>query len=414
MRRAGTEHRVLLPDEIRDINNRTIGINPDSLAPKLLKEVVMSQRMKEDMAQASEVIPKVFTSPIMNNRNEYGRISAQTSIELGNKANSILSVGVSPETRGTAEESERPKRLPFIEANTKEVSVGHLKNECIIPVFSKDNEITISHHSFIEAVYDAANEVFRGERVDNPDVRVSHIIKGRIPEAMDKPVNQLLESDRTIYYERMMFCMEIPTIYEDIAGKRLNLTVGGVRAYNQENLYSKKTFEKFKVFIGFKNMVCCNMCVSTDGYKSEIRAMSLGELYRSAIGLFQSYSMDNHIQQMKRLQEYSISEAQFAQFLGKSRMYQYLPAKEKKMLPEMLMTDTQINLVTRAYYSDSNFGRKPDEKELSMWKMYNLLTGANKSSYIDSFLDRSLNAGELSSGICRALSGDSEYSWFIR
>ena len=161
-------------------------------------------------------------------------------------------------------------------------------------------------------------------------------------------------------------------------------------------------------------MVCCNMCISTDGYKSEIRAMSIGELYRAAIGLFQSYSMDNHIQQMRRLQEYSISEAQFAQFLGKSRMYQYLPNKERKMLPEMLMTDTQINLVTKAYYSDSNFGRNPDEKELSMWKMYNLLTGANKSSYIDSFLDRSLNAGELSSGICKALSGDDEYSWFIR
>ena len=397
MRRAGTEQSVLLPDEIRDINNRTIGINPDSLAPKLLKEVVMSQRMKEDIIPAVEFHPVVVTSPIIENKSEY-----------------TSSTGVSPEIKVTVEEQLPKKRLPFIEANTKEVSVGHLKNDCIIPVFSKDNEITISHHSFIEAVYDAANEVFRGERVDNPDVRVSHIIKGRIPEAMNKPVSSLLDSDKTIYYERMMFCMEIPTIYEDIAGNRLNLTVGGVRAYNQENLYSRKTFEKFKVFIGFKNMVCCNMCISTDGYKSEIRAMSLGELYRSAIGLFQSYSMDNHIQMMKRLQEYSISEAQFAQFLGKSRMYQYLPNKEKKQLPEMLMTDTQINLVTKAYYNDSNFGRKPDEKELSMWKMYNLLTGANKSSYIDSFLDRSLNAGELSSGICRAIKGDDEYSWFIR
>ena len=393
MRRAGTEQRVLLPDEIRDIKNRRIGINPDSLAPKLLKQVVMNQ-----IAPASEAMSNVATSPIIDNkRSEYKPYAV-----------------ASPETDATPKEKLSPKRLPFIEANTKEVSVGHLKNDCIIPVFSKDNEITISHHSFIEAVYDAANEVFRSERVDNPEVRVSHIMKGRIPEAMDKPVSSLLDSDKTIYYERMMFCLEIPTIYEDIAGNRLNLTIGGVRAYNQENLYSKKTYEKFKVFIGFKNMVCCNMCVSTDGYKSEIRAMSLGELYRAAIGLFQSYSMDNHIQQMRRLQEYSISEAQFAQFLGKSRMYQYLPNKEKKMLPEMLMTDTQINLVTKAYYNDSNFGRNGDSREISMWKMYNLLTGANKSSYIDSFLDRSLNAGELSSGICRALKGDDEYSWFIR
>lgn len=156
------------------------------------------------------------------------------------------------------------------------------------------------------------------------------------------------------------------------------------------------------------------MCVSTDGYKSEVRVMSMAELYRAAIELFRSYSIGSHLDQMKRLQDYSITEAQFAQFLGKSRMYQFLPNKEKKMLPEMLMTDTQINLVTKAYYNDEDFGRSADEKELSMWKMYNLLTGANKSSYIDSFLDRSLNAGELSTGICKALGGDNEYSWFIR
>ena len=52
------------------------------------------------------------------------------------------------------------KRLPFIEANTKEVSMEHLKSECIVPVFSKDNEITISHPNFIETVWEAANKVF--------------------------------------------------------------------------------------------------------------------------------------------------------------------------------------------------------------------------------------------------------------
>ena len=388
IRRAGTEQRALLPDEIRDINNRTIGINPDSLAPKLLRQAVINQRMKDN------------THPVL--RCPQGIVGVERNIDVQPEETKIE----------PTLEIKPPKRLPFIEANTKEVSVGHLKNDCIIPVFSKDNEVTISHHSFIETVYDAANEIFRGERVDSPDVRVSHIIKGRIPEAISKPVNQLLESDKTIYYERMMFCFEIPTIHENIAGNRLNLTIGGVRAYNNENLYSRKTYEKFKLFIGFKNMVCCNMCVSTDGYKFEVRAMSMAELYRAAIELFRGYSIDNHLEQMKKLQGYSITEAQFAQFLGKSRMYQYLPSKEKKALPEMLMTDTQINLVTKAYYNDEDFGRNGDE--LSMWKMYNLLTGANKSSYIDSFLDRSINAGELSNGICKALAGDNDYSWFIR
>ena len=47
------------------------------------------------------------------------------------------------------------------------------------------------------------------------------------------------------------------------------------------------------------------------------------------------------------------------------------------------------------------------------WKFYNLLTGANKSSYIDSFLDRSLNTTQLALGINAALHGDERYKWFI-
>ena len=48
-------------------------------------------------------------------------------------------------------------------------------------------------------------------------------------------------------------------------------------------------------------------------------------------------------------------ESQFAQFLGRCRLYQFLPADQKKKLPQMLMTDTQIGLVTKAYYNDDNF-----------------------------------------------------------
>ena len=93
------------------------------------------------------------------------------------------------------------KKLPFIEANTKEVTMEHLKNECIVPVFSKDNEITISHPNFIETVWDAANRVFPNESIEQPEIRVSHIIKGRTPEAIHKSVKDLLEEDKTIYYE---------------------------------------------------------------------------------------------------------------------------------------------------------------------------------------------------------------------
>ena len=35
----------------------------------------------------------------------------------------------------------KPKGLHFINANTTEVDIQHLKNDCIVPVFSKDNEL---------------------------------------------------------------------------------------------------------------------------------------------------------------------------------------------------------------------------------------------------------------------------------
>lgn len=306
------------------------------------------------------------------------------------------------------------KKLPFIEANTKEVTIEHLKDDCIVPVFSKDNEITISYPNFIETIWEAANRVFPNESIELPEIRVSHVIKGRIPEAIHKPVKELLEEDKTIYYERMMFCFEVPTIHEDIAGNRLNLTIGGVRAYNHENLYSKKGMEKFKIFIGFKNMVCCNMCISTDGFKSELKVMDIHGLFNAAIQLFQDYNAAKHLYYMGAFKDSYMTEHQFAQFLGKSRLYQYLPNEQKRMLPQMLMTDTQISIVGKSFYNDANFSLPDNQKEISMWNVYNLLTGANKTSYIDNFLDRAYNAIQLADGLNKALYGESEYAWFIQ
>ena len=340
-----------------------------------------------------------------------GIITAASSF----RTDTQLVVPEAPIMKGALEGSMLIERqLPFIEANTREATMQHLKNDCVVPVFSKDNEITISHPSFIETAWEAANQVFKNEDIEEPSIRISHVIKGRTPEAIHKPVKDLLDEDKTIYYERMMFCFEIPSIHEDIEGNRLNLTIGGVRAYNHENLYSKKGMEKFKVFIGFKNMVCCNMCVSTDGYKSELKVMSTADLFSSMIKLFQEYNVAKHLYNMEAYKDNHMTESQFAQFLGKSRMYQFLPSEQKKRLPSMLMTDTQIGLVAKSYYNDENFAMQEGKGEISMWKVYNLLTGANKSSYIDNFIDRALNATQLTEGLNKALNERNEYSWFIQ
>ena len=44
----------------------------------------------------------------------------------------------------------------FIEANTQEVTLHHLKHDCITPVFAKDNELTINHAAFVETIQEAS------------------------------------------------------------------------------------------------------------------------------------------------------------------------------------------------------------------------------------------------------------------
>ena len=77
----------------------------------------------------------------------------------------------------------------------------------------------------------------------------------------------------------------------------------------------------------------------------------------------------------------------------------------------MLITDSQINNVCRDYFTNPNFGAKGNT--ISMFDFHNLLTEANKSSYIDTYLQRAVNATEVAVGINNALHGDTKYAWFL-
>ena len=303
--------------------------------------------------------------------------------------------------------------LPFIMANTLEVSLQHLREDCIIPVFSRDNEKTIAHQEFIEVVLNAVQKVFPYHSITSPEIRVSHQIKGRIPEAIHKPVKELLDNEKTIYYERMAFIVRIPSIREVISGNELSLTIGGVRSYNLENLYNRKTMEKFKFFIGFQNKVCCNLCVSTDGFLENMRASNALELEQKAIEVMQNYKAEVHLETLRKLPEYSLSEHEFAQLIGRARLYQHLPKAEKQAVAPFHFNDSHINTMAKDYYEDKFFSRE-EEGSINLWRVYNLFTQANKSSYIDTFLDRSLNAFEFIQGIKDTkASNDSKYHWFL-
>ena len=115
---------------------------------------------------------------------------------------------------------------------------------------------------------------------------------------------------------------------------------------------------------------------------------------------------------MRALLDTSMSESQFAQLVGKARLYQFLPPAPRKLLPEFEFTDCHLNTIARAYYNDPAFACDK-QGEIDLWRVFNLFTGANKSSYIDSFLTRSRNAMVFADGLAKALAGEKEYSWFV-
>lgn len=303
------------------------------------------------------------------------------------------------------------KSNAFIGANTFETGLLNLKQDCIIPVFSKDNESTISHVEFIDTAMDVVNHFFRGEQIAEPQIRVSHPIKGRIPEAMGKPAAQLLESEKTIYYERMAFVTEIPSIQMVVDGNPLALTVGGVRSYNLENLFGKKSPERFKFFIGFKNSVCCNLCISTDGLKVDLKAGTPTELGSNIYDLFHQFDLNQTIGNYKELPNYAITEQQFANLIGRMKMYSSLPKSKKNGIPELLLTESMLSSIVDDYYNDPKFKSLPDGG-VTLWNLYNYFTEASKGSYIDSFLERTGNSLEMVNHLKDAVKQEC-YSWYL-
>lgn len=300
----------------------------------------------------------------------------------------------------------------FIEANTISVTAEEIKNAHIIPVFVKDNEPLISHSDFIDVASVVTADIFQGEQILAPLIRVSHPIKGRIPEAKDKPAHLLEDREKTLYYERMMFVIEVPSIHDTIDGNKLSLVIGGVKAYNVDNLYSRNISDQhFKVFIGFKNKVCTNLCVWTDGYMGDIRVKNPGQLKGAIRTLLENYNQNFHLHNLKLLTEHSISESQFAHLVGRSRIYNHLPNDMKAEIPPLLFGDQQISNVVRDFYRDNSFSRD-NNGNINLWKLYNLLTGTNKSTYIDTFLDRSINAFSLVEQIRFALQNKTE-CWYL-
>jgi hypothetical protein len=138
---------------------------------------------------------------------------------------------------------------------------------------------------------------------------------------------------------------------------------------------------------------------------------TVGELAKAAFDLFGNFNIHKEIERYNYLPGTMISESQFAQIIGRARMLQNMPYKDKKDLPQFPFSDSQVSLVVKDYYSDESFCRN-DLGNINLWKLFNLFTGANKMSYIDNFLDRNVGCQQFAQGLHEAI-GENKHHWFV-
>ncbi|MBK8700941.1 MAG: DUF3871 family protein [Saprospiraceae bacterium] len=202
--------------------------------------------------------------------------------------------------------------LPFIEANTVPVSLQDICNNHIIPVFTKDNETLISQHQFIETAYHEISTIIKDPLV-GPFIRVSHPVKGRIPSAIHKRSDDLLPHEETLYYERMMFVYIVPNMTKVTNGQLMHLVIGGVKAYNKDNLNKKNgALQHFTFFMGFQVKVCSNLCVWSDGVNLQIKVGSKEALGLDIRLVLESYNPELQLAQYDQWQNLYVDEVQFA------------------------------------------------------------------------------------------------------
>ena len=313
-------------------------------------------------------------------------------------------------------ENTDPNNHPnFIESNTSAITLEELSEKSIVPTFA-DNSLTVSHQSFIESVMEAGKNVF-GD-LTPVEIRVSHPINGRVPSALQKKASELTDDEKTVYYQRMAFLCHVVGLSRTINNQLVHLTIGGVRAYNEDRLYGRQCPMKFKIFVAWQVRVCSNLMVSCNGFTGNLECMTTSDIKEKALELFSGFdpAKDDELRTLEALGNTSITEEQFCKIIGRLRLYQVLPntTKAELALPTITVGDTAVNAVVRGYVENPNFKKEDGSDTITLWQMLQFFTEAVKQTYIDKWLDREKESLDFMYGLQRAIDGTNpEYAWFL-
>lgn len=303
----------------------------------------------------------------------------------------------------------------FIEGPSSEISMEELTYRNIIPTFS-DNSLTISHQKFIETTRKAAEVIFGSGNITGAETRCSHPIIGRIPSAQHKKASELLEEEKTIFYQRLAWIAQVCNFTSSINGQSVSLTIGGTRSYHEDKLYARQNPQHFRIFIGFRVRVCSNMMLTCDGISENLLCMTEADIFQHAFNLFQRFNdvKESTLYNLEALNSVWLTQEQFCKIIGRLRLYQALPNTQQKQLPQILLGDSVVNAATKEYIKNPNFGMGSGDGSISCWQLMNLLNEAVKNSYSDLWIERNANCTTFASGMANALTGtDDSYGWFL-
>ena len=304
----------------------------------------------------------------------------------------------------------------FLEGPSHEITMADLTSKNIIPTFG-DSTLTISHQKFIETTRKAAEVIYGKDNITLPECRVSHPIIGRVPSAQHKKASELTDDEKTIFYQRLAWIAQIPTLTSSINGQEVSLTIGGTRSYHEDKLYARQTPQKFRIFIGFRVRVCSNMMLTCDGVSEHLNCLTEADIFQYAIELFSHFNevKESTLLNLEALNRSWLSQEQFCKIIGRLRLYQALPINQQKQLPQILLGDSVVNAATKQYITNPNFGMGDGDGYITCWQLMNLLNEAVKNSYSDLWIERNRNCTDFAMGISNSLNGnDSEgYGWFL-
>jgi hypothetical protein len=145
--------------------------------------------------------------------------------------------------------------------------------------------------------------------------------------------------------------------------------------------------------------------------------MNADDIYKQALALFNQFNpiKDVVLHDLESLGETKVTEQQFANILGRLRLYQFIPSADVKAmgLPIITMGDQAVTQAAKNYMCNPNFGKQEDE-EITCWQLLNIFNEACKNAYIDRFLERNQEATDLAFGIQKSIQGEgSQYDWFL-